>query len=381
MDGSPWGGSEELWANTAARALQAGFRVSVCIPLRRRPHHEKLNSLERSGADLFCLPETRGYFRLRELSSLVRALHNGTGRFFREYLSPLPGFFATKPDVVLISDGASLPAAEIIEAVSRRYASKPYIILSQANVGGVTTDVHREQVLTLYQNARWALFVSENNLRATERQLARKLLNGRVVRNPVNLNSSDPIPWPEEQTYKLASVARLAVATKGQDILFEALSDQKWQERDWRLSLYGSGDDAAYLQDLATFYGLNDRISFNGQITDVRSIWRDHHALVLPSRAEGTPLAMVEAMLCARPVIATAVAGIPEWVRHGRNGFLAHAPVAECFAATLETAWRQRTRWQVMGINARRDALALYDPAPADTLLSIITNATTREVR
>jgi glycosyltransferase involved in cell wall biosynthesis len=84
---------------------------------------------------------------------------------------------------------------------------------------------------------------------------------------------------------------------------------------------------------------------------------------------------MVEAMLCGRPVIGTAVSGISEWVREGRNGFLADAPVVSCFAATLETAWQQRAQWQSMGNDARHDALLLYDPAPGDTLLSIVIEA------
>src|SRR4029077_15360491 len=137
----------------------------------------------------------------------------------------------------------------------------------------------------------------------------------------------------------------------GQDILFEALSATHWRSRDWHLCLYGSGDDDAYLQELSTFYELNDRIAFRGQNEDIRGIWRTHHALMLPSRVEGTPLPMVEAMLCGRPFIGAAVAGIPEWVREGRNGFLADAPTVTCLNAALERAWQERGRWQSIGSN------------------------------
>ena len=55
-------------------------------------------------------------------------------------------------------------------------------------------------------------------------------------------------------------------------------------------------------------------------------IWAEHHALVLPSRFEGMPLVVVEAMLCGRPCIVTDVGGNAELIRDGINGFLAKAP-------------------------------------------------------
>jgi hypothetical protein len=83
-------------------------------------------------------------------------------------------------------------------------------------------------------------------------------------------------------------------------------------------------------------------------------------------------------MLCGRPVIGTAVAGIPEWVLEGRDGFLADAPAVTCLDAALERAWQERGRWQSIGSNAREDALRLYDPRPDETLLSIVMEAAGR---
>ena len=376
MWGSPWAGSEELWAKTAQRALQTGFRVSICLSFRPHPKHKKLEDLESAGADVFCFADSRLYVRARQFSQVARVLHRPLGEYLRERLSPLPAFFSTRPDVLLISDGGCIPSPAVMEAVWKHHLPRPYLILNQGNWGEIhgqiPSTVHRKKAAAFYQDARFALFVSESNLRATERQLTQRLVNARVVRNPVNLDCIDPVPWPQEGSICFASVARLEASTKGQDILFEVLSDDQWRHRDWHLCLYGSGDDELYLKGLSTFYGLDDQLTFCGQSEDIRKVWRAHHALMLPSRVEGTPLAMVEAMLCARPVIGTTVAGIPEWVCDGRNGFLADAPTVNCFARTLETAWQHRADWQAMGISGREDALKLYDPAPADTLLSIV---------
>jgi glycosyltransferase involved in cell wall biosynthesis len=246
------------------------------------------------------------------------------------------------------------------------------VILSHCNLGEIPGTTPRREAAAFYRNAHCALFVSQNNLHATERQLIARLAGARVVRNPVNLSCLDPVPWPVGRPARFASIARLNAFAKGQDILFEVLSDRRWRNRDWHLSLYGKGDDEFYFRELSEFYGLENRITFRGQTDDIREVWKTHHALVLPSRVEGTPLVMVEAMLCARPVIGTAVAGIPEWVRHGRSGFLADAPTVNSYAVALETAWQQREHWPVMGRYAREDALRLYDPTPEHTLLNIL---------
>ena len=373
MIGPPWGGSEELWADTARLALEAGFRVSICVPFRPRPGHRKWEALEAAGAETFSYVTGRKYIRARQFARMVSILHQSLGRQLGERVSPLRAFFSTRPDVLLISEGASIPALALIDSVRRHHIPKPYVILSESNLGEVPETTARRQAAAFYRNAQSALFVSESNLRATERQLIQRLGNARVVRNPINLECIDPLPWPADQPVRLASIARLDASAKGQDILLEVLDDRRWRNRDWRLSLYGKGGDEVYLQELSAFYGLDSRVTFCGQTEDIREVWHTHHALVLPSRAEGTPLAMVEAMLCARPVIGTAVAGIPEWVRHGRTGFIADASTVSCYAVALETAWQQRAQWRTMGAHAREDALRLYDPTPGYTLLSILT--------
>lgn len=372
MAGDPWGGSEELWADTAQLALRAGLRVSICLPLRPRPSHKKWEALEAAGAETFCYTTARRYIRARQFARVVGTLHGGLGGQLRQRLSPLSTFFSTQPDVLLISEGGSIPPLTVIDSVRKHHIPKPYVILSESNLGEIPETTARRQAAGFYKSAHTALFVSESNRRATERQLIQRLANARVVKNPINLESVDPVPWPADGPVRLASIARFNASAKGQDILFEVLNDRRWRDRDWRLSMFGRGDDEGYFQELSAFYGLDDRITFRGQTEDIRGVWHTHHALVLPSRVEGTPLAMVEAMLCARPVIGTAVAGIPEWVRHGHSGFIADAPTVSSYAAALETAWQQRAEWPTIGTHARRDALRWYDPTPERTLLNIL---------
>src|SRR5207245_589821 len=94
-----------------------------------------------------------------------------------------------------------------------------------------------------------------------------------------------------------------------------------------------------------------------------------------PSYAEGTPLALVEAMLCARPAVVTDVGGNAEWVEEGATGFLAAAPTARSIGDALERAWGARERWPALGHAARTAALARHDPAPGRTVLALLERA------
>ena len=120
------------------------------------------------------------------------------------------------------------------------------------------------------------------------------------------------------------------------------------------------------------FYGLDDKVCFAGHTSDVGGIWERAHLAIQPSFVEGAPQSLLEAMLCRRPCVATAVSGIPDWVKEGKTGFLAEAPTVPHLRLALERAWENRHRWAEMGEAARVACLAKRDPDPASTLLSLL---------
>ena len=129
----------------------------------------------------------------------------------------------------------------------------------------------------------------------------------------------------------------------------EALAGPAWAARNWRLTLYGDGPAREGLQRVVRRFALQDRVVFAGFVAGVERIWAENHVLVMPSRYEGLPLAMVEAMLCARPVVATDVAGHSEIVEEGITGFLADAPMVASIAGVLEKLWCHRHNLKQMG--------------------------------
>jgi glycosyltransferase involved in cell wall biosynthesis len=148
----------------------------------------------------------------------------------------------------------------------------------------------------------------------------------------------------------MAMVGRIEPFAKGQDLMIEVLSMEKWRQRNLSVSIYGKGP----WEETAK------KIVHNRKLTNVRfggfskpeEIWSKHHMLALPSRHEGMSLAMLEAMWLGRPVIATAVAGAMSEVVSGHNGFLCEAPTVALWDMAMEDAWNQRQLWREMGVNA-----------------------------
>jgi glycosyltransferase involved in cell wall biosynthesis len=105
-------------------------------------------------------------------------------------------------------------------------------------------------------------------------------------------------------------------------------------------------------------------VEFAGFVEDMERLWAGHHALVLPSRYEGLPLSLVEAMLCGRAGIVTDVGGNRELVCDGVNGYLAKAATVELFDQAMNRAWENRHCLLKMGQVAARDVRQYVSPDP-----------------
>jgi glycosyltransferase involved in cell wall biosynthesis len=186
-----------------------------------------------------------------------------------------------------------------------------------------------------------------------------------VVPNPFNVPHAGELPWPAAGAeVRLACVARLEVLDKGQDVLLRVLALPKWRARPLHLSFFGSGGDEPALREMAVLLGLRERVTWAGQVPDMTAVWASHHALVLASRFEGLPLALVEAMLCGRPAVATDAGGTAELLVDNETGFLAAAPTVAAFDEALERAWARRAEWPVLG---RAGAARARAQVPPDT--------------
>jgi len=358
--GAPWGGSEELWAAMAEVALDQGHEVIASI-YQWSCEVPKIVNLQAKGAQILPRPlPKRG-----KLGKLLTSLESSFNRVFQ-----------LKPDVILINQGGTydpllMNLGNLFELLYQ--SAVPYSIICHRNEDSFVPDQRlRDATTFLFEQAAQVLFVADHNLKTAERQLARSLPHAQVVRNPVNLTDPNVVPWCESPVVQFGNVARLEIGFKGQDILLETLSADIWRDRSWKLNLYGMGGDLTYLEALCQHHNLGDRVQFVGHVNDVKAIWTDNHLLVLPSRREGTPLALVEAMLCGRPAVVTDVGGNAEWIEEDITGFIAEAPTAYSIGRALERAWQAQTRWAAMGHTAHAIATSKFDPNPGQSLLHML---------
>jgi glycosyltransferase involved in cell wall biosynthesis len=360
MTGVPWGGSEELWAAAAREALARGWSVEALLP-GWPSVPEKVKGLEQAGVRV-------KHWAMHDPSRVARAKNRLLGRTVTDLVR------RSVNDALVVSLGSAWDIAGYPSLCDYlRDRRKPYVLIAQHNYETPLQAWAKPRVDGVYERATRAVFVSERNLRSAERQRAARFTNAVVLQNPVNLSSLYAVPWPKESpTARFACVARLEVAAKGQDMLLEALAAPEWRSRGWRLSLVGEGPDREYLAKLAAMYGLTDRVVFTGQVKDLSAMWAEQDVLVLPSRSEGTPLALVEAQIAGRPAVVTDVGDSAKWVAEGETGFVADAATAASLGRALERSWSARAQWRAMGTAAHASTAARLDPTPGRTLIDLI---------
>jgi L-malate glycosyltransferase len=366
----PWGGSEELWAGMAAKALQQGhtiahssFRFSQVADKEKQLIEKGLLHIPRRG---FVAPGT---------AVPIRWLKKAWYLLLNRINNPFSSLLAIQPDMV-IYNGTAYSIASEKELISILHKKQiPYCIIGHFNNDSrrEITDSEATIIRQCYQQAQKVFFVSQRTLDTAERQLPARIANATVVRNTANVDNISLIPYPEQtNTLKLALVGNLLTIHKGQDIVLKILASEKWKNRNVQLNIYGQGPDEQYLKELVAFYQLQQHVTFFGKVKDIRALWAHNHILLMPSHMEGMPLAVVEAMICGRPSVVTDVGGHTEWIQEGMEGFIAEAASVNSFGNAMERAWQQREQWPQLGIQAHHKALQLYGEDPAKTFFDII---------
>jgi glycosyltransferase involved in cell wall biosynthesis len=159
---------------------------------------------------------------------------------------------------------------------------------------------------------------------------------------------------------------------KGHDLLFQALTGLVKQGLDFTLVVAGEGSRRSWLEQQSLSLGLAPRVQFVGQIEDVGGLLAAADAVLLPSRWEGLPLILLEAMARARPVVATAVGGVVEVMEDGVTGTLVPPGDVPALAAALVELQRKADRAVRMGRTAAAIVREHYTwPAVVDGFESV----------
>jgi colanic acid/amylovoran biosynthesis glycosyltransferase len=160
-----------------------------------------------------------------------------------------------------------------------------------------------------------------------------------IVHCGVDQQYLKPANYPIDAAPNLVCVGRLC-EQKGQLLLVEAARELARSGLPFQLTLVGDGPLRAPLEQRIAEYGLTQQVIITGVATgaQVQQHLLHSRAFVLPSFGEGLPVAIMEALALQRPVISTYIAGIPELVRPGVNGWLVPAGSVSDLAAAMREA-------------------------------------------
>ena len=124
-----------------------------------------------------------------------------------------------------------------------------------------------------------------------------------------------PADVPAGRPFRIVHVGTLAALYKSPDVLIEAAAVSAANGLDLELVMIGDGRLRGELEQLAERRGIRDRVRFTGHLPSGDAVRREldqGDLFVLPSRQEGMPRALIEAMARGLPCLASAVGGIPE---------------------------------------------------------------------
>ncbi len=165
-----------------------------------------------------------------------------------------------------------------------------------------------------------------------------------------------------EAPLRLISVGRLA-PEKAHTDLVAAVARLRTRGLEVGLRLIGEGPERARIEDAVRKAGLEDRVSLPGPLGGdaLRDELARSDLFVLSSRMEGLPVTLMEALAVGTPVVAPSLAGIPELVRDGRDGFLFPTGDVAALAEVLERACADRSRLAALGRSGRERVRELHD--------------------
>ena len=183
-----------------------------------------------------------------------------------------------------------------------------------------------------------------------------------VVPNPmpaVPEHAAEP-----ETSRTLLFVGRLTVQ-KAPDVLVDAFARVVPSQPEWRLVIVGQGAERDAVRARAVAGGIAGRVDWHDHVADLAPVYAAAGAFVLPSRFEGTPNALLEAMAAGLPVVVSdGVGGGLDHIRDGKEGFVVAVNDAPALSEAMARLMGDAVLRRVMGQAARR-RIAATSPTEA----------------
>ena len=336
------GGTRRHITEVARGQMSLGIEVHLAVSAERQPSFRgDLERLADEGVGILELP------MVREVSPRLDAQH---ARRLVRHLRDL------RPDVVHghSSKGGALGRwASLRAGVGRRvYSPHTLAFTFQNYFSAPKRRLFRAVEAYLGRRTDRMIAVSEEEGRAVRSAGICDPGIVRVVPNGIDIapyGDVSPVPRADlgvPESAPLAAVVGLVYRAKGQDLALEALGQPGCE--DLHLILAGEGEEREAYQAHARRLGVADRAHFLGWRDDVPALLATADFLLLPSRWEGLPYIVLEALASGLPVVASRVDGVGGAVAEGESGFT--VPVGDARALGAACA-----RMLAAGPDARRE--------------------------
>lgn len=243
-----------------------------------------------------------------------------------------------------------------------RWLGIPHVITMHGSQ--YVTSKWRRQVLLrwAFRGSAATVVVSADTKRHLEKELGLSEAMLRVILNGVPARTGDRSRLRAELGVADDQIVLLAVGSlvprKGHAVLIEALSTLG--PKSWMLAIAGGGAERERLEALAEAKGVSRQVKILGHREDVPDLLAACDIFVMPSLWEGLPLALLEAMLAGKPVVASRTSGIPEAVNDGVDGLLTTPGDVGALASALAALLADPVRRAALGAAARSRATAAF---------------------
>jgi glycosyltransferase involved in cell wall biosynthesis len=347
--GTSVGGTERVVWELATRLPASRFEVEVWLSPAAGVD-ELAASLEARGCEVRRVPE-------------VDSRWDGSAMFrtWRQLRRSAPG---------LLHIHHVWPAADRYLAPIAEAAGVPHVVITEHIVGESHSPAQRRLKHRELDRADVVTAVSEAVAESLVRDYAIDRARIRIVPNgaePPDEEQEKPAARRVRESLGAGVVRPLWVcagrleAQKGQDVLLEALGELRTKGLEFVCALAGEGSQRSVLERRIETLGLGGVVRLLGQVDEIGPLLAAADVVVLPSRWEGLPLVLLEAMARGRAIVATAVGGIPEAIEDDVHGRLVPPDDPAALARALASLHQRPDTSYRLGMRAADRARERYN--------------------
>ena len=254
------------------------------------------------------------------------------------------------------------PALDWLSALAALSLSKPLVITRHSDISWFVQRLSIVKLLFCIVDffsltvAKTIITVSNKGQKAIEKYASLARTRVVCIHNAIKIshgnNNDSPDEWAKPSNKVVGMVAQMTV-DKGHDTLIHAAVDVIKAVPETKFLIVGDGPERGKIESLVESLDLSKHFQFVGFQKEVVPYYRLMDTFVLPSRREGFPMVLLEAMQLGKSVVATDVGGVSEMVLHGINGYLCREGSSKEIANAIIKLLRNKQLRDQFGAAAR----------------------------